>query len=170
MQTIRIILAGAPADAAVPVTVNGKTVEIPRNKAVPVDPAFAEALRNSGHDVTVVPDGAGAQGAPGPGTENPDRDGPDDSHEKPRQVDKELPPSGGYTPEQRGSAGTPEPTGGEDAFDAEAFIQGTLDEIVPKIESLSPDQRKKVLAAEKDREQPRKGVTEAIEKLDAEKA
>ncbi|WP_337846815.1 hypothetical protein [Sphingomonas sp.] len=160
-QTITIILHGDKADKEVPVTVNGVTKQIPRRVETQVHPAYVEALRNSGYDFhVVVPDGAEVEvGAPTDlGTDTADRDGPDDSHAKAGQVDKEFAPAG-YQPAE-GAAGTQDEA--DDGFDADAVITGTVEQVKAKLAELTPAQRAKVLAAEKDREQPRKGVLDAL--------
>ena len=55
-------------------------------------------------------------------------------------------------------------------FDAEAIIAGTLDDILPQIDALASDQLDALRRAEADREKPRKGLTDAIDKLIADRA
>lgn len=196
-KTITIILAGDKSDHEVPVSVNGTTIRVPRNKEFDVHPSYAEALTNSGYDVTVVsPDGAGDDRGAVPGAENIEveakRDGPDDDHSKTGQVDKEFAPEG-YQPEPGaaeaddpdkapGSASSPPPElrqgaaeagagrpEGEqaDAFDADSQIEGNIDDVVARLTGHSPEQLTAVEKAENDREKPRKGVLDAIAKAKA---
>lgn len=114
-ETVTIVVEGDKSDAAVKVSVNGSTIDVPRNTETKVHPSYAEALTNSGYDVRVVqPDSAGDGGAVVPGADtNLDasttvkRDGPDDDHGKSGQVDKEQTPSDGYAPAP-GAAGAEE--------------------------------------------------------------
>ena len=52
-----------------------------------------------------------------------------------------------------------------DSFDADAIVQGTVDEVKAKLAELTPEQRAAVVAAEQDREVPRKGVLDALAAL-----
>ena len=58
---------------------------------------------------------------------------------------------------------TPAPAVSPD-FDAEAIISGTVADVAAKIALLTPEELLSVRSAEEDREVPRKGVKEAIEK------
>lgn len=54
---------------------------------------------------------------------------------------------------------------GAGTFDAEAIITGKVEDVAAKLNGLTPDQLAAVKAAETDREQPRKGVLDAIAAL-----
>lgn len=49
-------------------------------------------------------------------------------------------------------------------FDPEAIIAGNVDDVLPLIAHMTPAQREALRSAEKDREKPRKSVTDAIDK------
>lgn len=49
-------------------------------------------------------------------------------------------------------------------FDPEAIIAGNVDDVLPLLESMTAAQLESLRSAEKDREQPRKGITNAIDK------
>lgn len=51
---------------------------------------------------------------------------------------------------------------GSETFDPEAVIKGTVADVTARLAGLTPDQLRAVEAAEIDREQPRKGVADAI--------
>jgi hypothetical protein len=177
-DTIKIKVAGGASDAAIPVQVNERRITVPRDTEIELDRAFVEALQNSGYDVTVVAtDGTGADaGAPGAGAETiATRSGPDDDHAKGGQVDKELPPTEGYEPDPNAAGAdeegegeqppAPEPLADEsEAFDADAIIAGNLQAASERLDGLTLDQLEQVKAAEVDREVPRKGMIDAIDK------
>lgn len=52
----------------------------------------------------------------------------------------------------------------EPTFDADSIIEGTVADVVERLASLTPQQLVSVRDAETDREVPRKGVREAIDK------
>lgn len=52
-----------------------------------------------------------------------------------------------------------------DPFDPEPFILGNVDDVIDRLAELTPEQLAAVAAAETDREKPRKGVLEVIDKL-----
>lgn len=57
----------------------------------------------------------------------------------------------------------PGPTTEDDTFDAEAFIDRTLDDITDdELLALTPQQIEAVRRAEEDREKPRKGLTDRL--------
>lgn len=57
--------------------------------------------------------------------------------------------------------------GGADTFNAEAIIEGNLDQVKEKLAGLTAEQLELVAAAEIDREAPRKGVAAMIEEAKA---
>ncbi|MEO1169925.1 MAG: hypothetical protein AAFW97_14565 [Pseudomonadota bacterium] len=55
-----------------------------------------------------------------------------------------------------------------DDAEADAIIDGTVAEVAERIAGLTAEERARVRAAEEDREKPRKGVMEALDKAEEE--
>lgn len=63
------------------------------------------------------------------------------------------------------ATGEPPAPEGSDGFDADAIIQGSIPDVLPRLDALSNDELERVKAAELDREQSRSGVTNVIDEM-----
>lgn len=128
------------ADAKPPLMVNGIAIAYAFDTPVELEPDAAAVLGDT-FGFTVTPVEADApEPEPEPVLQSP-ATGEDDGAAS---------PDGGAA------------DGGADTFDADAVIEGTVAEVTAKLADLTPEQLEAVLAAEADREVPRKGVTKAI--------
>lgn len=138
-----VTVAGAGADAAIPVSVNGITIKVPRATPTRMPEPFKIALETGGYPLTALP-----------------------------EITDELAIDPLGEEDQSAGAGEPAETGsqipGTTTFDAEAIIAGTVAEVTARLAGLTLDQLAAVKAAESDREKARVGVLEAIAKLTAE--
>lgn len=138
-----VTVAGAGADAAIPVTVNGITMKVQRATPTRMPEPFKIALEDGGYSISALPEIKDEMAIDPLGEEGLSAGAGEDGETGSQ-------PSGTTT------------------FDAEAVINGTIPEVTARLEGLTPEQLAAVLAAENDREQARKGILEAIAKLTAE--
>lgn len=143
-----VTVAGSGADAAVPVSVNGHTIKVPRATPTRMPEPFKDALLTGGYTISALKDITDEVDA----------------------AAQEMAIDGlGEGDQSAGAGGAGEngslPSG---TFNAEAIIDGTVDEVAARLEGLTPEQLAAVKAAESDREKARKGVLDAIDKLTAE--
>lgn len=136
-----VTVAGSGADAAIPVCVNGHIIKVPRATPTRMPEPFKDALENGGYRLTALPEIA------------------DELATDPLGEEGASAGAGGAG--ENGSL----PSG---TFNAEAIIDGTVEQVAARLEGLSPEQLAAVKAAENDREKARKGVLDAIDKLTAE--
>lgn len=136
-----VIVAGSGVDAAIPVSVNGHTIKVPRATPTRMPEPFKIALETGGYPMTALPEIADELATDPLGEEDQGAGAGEDG-----ELGSQL-------------SGT---------FDPEEIIKGTVAEVAARLEVLDAEQLAAVLAAENDREQARKGVIEAITKLTAE--
>lgn len=176
--------------------VNGRTFELPTGSDQTVPKWVAQALTDTHYDFTVVKgsldDGeGGAEGSAPPSnvlTKTAIRGEPalaDGVAGTPMHVsllNADPPMLGAVGGAQSGSAGQPQegtgatkppagkPEGGSeekrDTFDADAFVNRTLEDIEADgaLASLTPEQRQQVAAAEQRRNDPRVGLADLLDK------
>lgn len=138
-----VTVAGSGANATIPVTINGITMKVQRATPTRMPEPFKIALEDGGYKLSALPE---------------------------IQDEMAIDPLG----EEGLSAGAGEhgETGsqpsGTTPFDAEAIIDGTVEEVTARLDGLTAEQLAAVEAAETDREKARKGVLDAIAKLTAE--
>lgn len=137
-EAVAFVWPAEKTETAIPLHLDGFAYKFRPNIEYVVAAPIFEALDNSGFAVTRLPD-------------------PAIDPVSPAALVAEGGDGGG-----EGSGGAGPAT---DIFDADAVIKGNLDEVKARLSGLGPDQLAAVVAAEKDREQPRKGVIEAIEAL-----
>ena len=143
MSHITVLHACDPANTPVTLHVNGKSVTIPNNCETSIPALFADAVRNCSFDIHILGE-----------TDEVAADEP----VAPTDDGAPAPDSG--TSAAAGDGGT-DPGGA--TFDAEAIIVGNVATVAGRLEGLTTEQLEVVKAAELDREQPRAGVSAAIE-------
>ena len=152
-------------------TINGKTLHIKNNTPTRVPQAFADVLIEAGYRITVL-DGSDAKGASDPvGGDGEGADAGDPLMSGPGVSDTTgtVTP---VTPSQQAAldAQTAKANGKAEAprgkpassFDPEAAIDGTVEDVIGRLNDLSLSELESLDAAEADREKPRVGVRAAI--------
>lgn len=150
MSHITVLHACDPANTPVTLHVNGKSVTILNNCETSIPALFADAVRNCSFDIQILGEieiilGEADEAA---------------ADEPVAPTDDGAPAPDSGTSAAAGDGGT-DPGGA--TFDAEAIIVGNVATVAGRLEGLTTEQLEAVKAAELDREQPRAGVSAAIE-------
>jgi hypothetical protein len=152
--------------------VNGHAAEIPLDKETPVAAYFLPSLTDAGIKYRKVDDnGDQAEATNIVGTNDPGSSTriPNAGEPGPGNSDSVRAMLAGGSATQASPVDGASPKSETDA-EADAIINGNVDEVTPKLADLDDAMLARVQAAEKDREKPRNGVLNAIEAEQAKRA
>lgn len=163
------VLGDSPTTQPKP-CIDGIQAVIPFNTPVTLPQPFYDVVVGAGYEVVLLEGDASAGEPETEETEETEAAGTDSPPAAPAAPDETL---GGGSDASAGGSEEGSGASGADlapTFDADAIIDGNVATVTERLGSLTDEQLALVKAAEVDREQPRTGVTKAIDALVAERA